>query len=164
MHFLYKKPLFYLFCPMSWPSNEKRDALEAKSPPVSNMLSQELKSNSPLRLTMGLELEVKGKAADKISFSLGCDTAGKKALNVPSMLDLSASLWHNKSAPLTPPNLPDRFSFKATNLTLSSDLNDTEGGGGGGLHWGWGCLSGCFLYDTLVVASSVPGLTLKGSA
>ena len=146
---------------MSWPSNEKRDALEAKSPPVSNMWSQELKSNSPLRLTMGLELEVKGKAADKTSFSLGCETAGKKALNVPSMLDLSASLWHNKSAPLTPPNLPDRFSFKATNLTLSSDLNDTAGGGG--LHWGWGCLSGC-LNGMLVVASSVPGPTLKGSA
>ena len=54
-------------------------APEVIRPPVSSMLSQEVKRSWPLRLTIGFE-EVNGKGADKISFSLGWDMAGKNAL------------------------------------------------------------------------------------
>ena len=54
---------------------------EVIRPPVSNMWSQDLKSSWPLRLTIGFE-EVKGKGAERMSFSLGCEMAGKNALKV----------------------------------------------------------------------------------
>ena len=69
----------YLFWAISCPSNEKMGAPEVTRPPVSSMLSQEVNRSWPLILTIGFE-EVNGKGADKISFSLGWDMAGKNAL------------------------------------------------------------------------------------
>ena len=72
------------------------------------------------------------------------------------MEDRSASLWHNRSAPLVPPRRPVLFSFNATNRTLSWDLNDTAGGGA--RHCGG--FSG--LYE-MVVSSCNLGPKLTGS-